>query len=230
MDDTVVLLPTLNEEVAIKKTIDDIHKYAPECTIWVVDSSNDNTPEIAEEAGCVVTTVPKRGKGSAVREAIKLLHWAYPVYSSKNVLMMDGDYTYPAKHIPEILRLLESGVDVVAGYRHDKEAGAVPALNVIGNWGLSVIASIFYRKYIRDVCTGMWGFNASILKRMKRISSDGFTLEAELWSNAVSSNYEIAQIPIEYRARLGESVSKLKVSDGFKIASFIIKHRTWARK
>ncbi len=224
MNNTVVLLPTLNEELAIKETIDDIQQYAPECTIWVVDSSKDSTPEIAEDAGAIVTTVPKRGKGSAVREAIKLLHWAYPVYSAKYIIMMDGDYTYPAKHIPEILDLLASGVDVVAGYRHDKEPGAVPPLNVIGNWGLSLIASIFYRKYIHDVCTGMWGFKASVLKRMK-LTSDGFTLEADLWHNAVSSGCEIAQIPIEYRARLGESVSKLKVSDGFKIASFIIKNR-----
>jgi len=224
MNNTVVLLPTLNEEIAIKKTIDDIKHYAPDCYIWVVDSSKDRTPEIAINAGAVVTKVPKRGKGSAVREALKLLHWAYPVYQSRYVIMMDGDYTYPAKHIPEILHLLEGGMDVVAGYRHNRERGAVPPLNIIGNWGLSIIASIFYRKYIHDVCTGMWGFNASILKRMK-LTSDGFTLEADLWHNAISSGCKIAQIPIEYRTRQGESVSKLKVSDGFKIASFIIRHR-----
>ena len=224
MNDIVVLLPTLNEEIAIKKTIDDIQQYAPDCTVWVVDSSSDNTLEIAAEAGAVVTIVLKRDKGAAVREAIQMSRWEYFVCSAKHILMMDGDYTYPAKHIPEILGLLDSGYDVVTGYRHKKEAGAVPALNVIGNWGLSIIASIFYRKYIHDVCTGMWGFKASILKGFK-LTSDGFTLEADLWHNAVSSGCQIAQIPIGYRARQDGSKSTLKVSDGFKIASFIIKHR-----
>ena len=225
MDSTMVLLPTLNEEISIKKTIDDIKYYAPDCTIWVVDSSRDRTPEIAAETGArIVTTVPRRGKGYAVREAVKFLYWGYPVCSAKYIIMMDGDYTYPAKHIPDILYLLNNGYDVVAGYRHNKEPGAVPALNIIGNWGLSVIASVFYRHYIRDVCTGMWGFKVDILKKMDLIS-DGFTLEADLWSNAVSSGCQIAQIPIEYRARQDGSKSNLKISDGFKIASFIIKHR-----
>lgn len=224
----VVLLPTLDEETAIGKTIKDIQECTPSSRIWVVDSSKDGTPKIAVDAGAHVIPVPKKGKGWAIRDAIWLLRLTSRIAPVDYVIMMDGDYTYSANHIPEIIGLLNDGVDVVAGYRHARERGAMTAINVIGNWGLSLIASICYRRHIRDVCTGMWGFTADALKGMY-LESDRFTLEADLFSNVVSSGCKLTQIPIGYRARQDGSSSKLKILDGFRIALFIIKHRTWMR-
>jgi len=228
MNNIVVLLPTLNEADGIKKTIKDIQGYAPGSRIWVVDSSKNGTPKIAIDAGALVIPVPKKGKGWAIRDAVWLLRLTSRVAPADYVIMLDGDYTYPANHIPEIISLLNDGVDVVAGYRYMRERNAMSVINIIGNWGLSLIASICYRRHIRDVCTGMWGFTADALKGMY-LESDRFTLEADLFSNVVSSNCKLAQIPIGYRARQDGSTSKLKISDGFKIALFIIKHRTWMR-
>ena len=224
MNNTLVLLPSLNEEVAIKKTIEDIKQYVPRSTIWVIDSSTDKTPMIAEKAGASVIPVPRQGKGSAIRDAIWLLNLTHAITKIEYVIMIDCDYTYPAEHIPDIVDLLWNGADVVAGYRHNREKGAITPVNIIGNIGLSILASLFYRHYIRDVCTGMWGFKADVLKRVN-IRSNGFTLEADLYSNVLSSGYKLVQLPIDYRARPNGSSSSLKVSDGFKIASFIIKHR-----
>ncbi len=63
-----------------------------------------------------------------------------------------------------------------------------------------------------------------MLSRYK-LSSNGFTLEADLFINTVKGKYRLAQIPIEYRARLDGSVAKLSVKDGFKIGWFLIRGR-----
>ena len=217
--EVTVLLPTLNEELSIVATISEINKVAPGVKIVVVDGlSTDRTVELARQFENVsITLVIDKGKGTAVRKALKWI-------DSKYVVMMDADFTYPAKYIPVLLRQLDNGYDVVLGYRRYRQARAMSCVNVVGNWGLSFLSSILYQKGVKDVCTGLWGFRRASLERF-RLTSLGFTLEADLWANAVDSGCKIAQIPIEYRARLSGSVTKLKVSHGLEIAWFLIKSR-----
>jgi len=138
--------------------------------------------------------------------------------------MMDGDFTYPAKHIPEMIRCLDNGADVVIGYRFKRAKGSMSRMNTIGNCGLSILASALYGVHVKDVCSGMWGFRRNVLSRYN-ITSDGFTLEADLFANTIRNGCKLAQIPIGYRARLDGSVAKLGIKDGFKIARFLIRKR-----
>jgi dolichol-phosphate mannosyltransferase len=215
-----VLLPTLNEEATIGQTIDDVRRYAPDSEILVIDScSGDRTVDVAINMGATVISVDLRGKGRAVREALGKLATKSDYY-----IMMDSDYTYPARHIPQIIEELSNGVDVVMGYRKKRDRGAMTAVNTFGNKALSFLASVLYNYWVRDVCTGMWGFRKEALEDFN-LTSNGFTLEADLFTNAVKVGCEIRQIPIGYRARPDGSVAKLKVSDGFKIGWFLIKRR-----
>ena len=140
--------------------------------------------------------------------------------------MLDGDYTYPAKYLPLIVSLLYAGADVVIGYRQNKIRGSMTRMNRFGNTALSLLARILYGRPIKDVCTGMWGFKTSVLKSF-HLTSDKFTLEADMFINTVKGGYSFGQIPIDYRPREVSSQTKLKVSDGVKIALFLIKSRVW---
>lgn len=164
---------------------------------------------------------PRGGKGVAVRHAIRKLHKSIDY---KYLIMIDGDYTYPAFYIPYIVRCLHGGNDVVMGYRKDIEDGAMSPVNRSGNKMLSLLASILYGKRVYDVCTGMWGFRKEVIDKFK-LTSKGFTFEADLFTNAVANKCRIKQIPINYRARPSGSTAKLKVSDGFKIGWFLLKKR-----
>ena len=168
-----------------------------------------------------IINAPRGGKGIAVRSVLPRVLTAF---TGKCYVMIDGDYTYPAKHISEIAERIENGADVVIGYRNKRAKGSMSHINIIGNWGLSMLASVLYGVYVRDVCSGMWGFRRSVLSRYK-LSSDGFTLEADLFINTVKGRHKLAQIQIEYRARLDGSVAKLGIKDGFKIAWFLIRGR-----
>lgn len=217
--DVTVLLPTLNEEAAIVQTIREINEYLPNVKIVVIDGlSTDRTVELARQFENVsITNVIDKGKGIAVRKALKSV-------ATKYVVMMDADYTYPAGHVRDVLNRLENGYDVVLGFRHAHQTGAVSRVNVVGNWALSLLASILYGKTVKDVCTGLWGFHRASLDKF-RLTSSGFSLEADLWSNTVKTRCTVSQIPICYRARLSGSVTKLKVRHGLGIGWFLVKSR-----
>jgi dolichol-phosphate hexosyltransferase len=226
---TLVLLPALNEEKAIGLTLEDIRTHYPLALIVVVDNgSTDKTAEIATHEGAAVIYETRRGKGVAIRSGITTIlspeFWPALDIGFQYVVMMDSDYTYPAKHIPEIVDELEQGADVVIGYRTTRQAGAMTRMNVWGNKGLNLLSGALYGIRIRDVCSGMWGFRREALSRF-RLTSDGFTLEADLLVNAWKDNHRLTQIPIEYRSRLNGSKTHLKVRDGLKIGWFLIKAR-----
>ena len=96
-------------------------------------------------------------------------------------------------------------------------------LHSIGNFGLSLGASILTWCWIRDVCSGMWGFRTDVAKSFELVSR-GFTLEAEFFVNVVRGDLKLEQIPIQYFPRQGGK-AKITVRDGFKIAWFLIKRR-----
>ena len=211
-----VLLPTYNEEASIRETIQEVKDCVSDAKIVVVDSySQDKTVEYAKQFNVELIMVRERGKGIAIKEALRWVDTEYTV-------MLDSDFTYPASYINEIVYNLESGYNVVMGYRKYRETGSMPLINVLGNAGLSFIATLVCKKYVHDLCTGMWGFDKYALNRF-RLTAKGFTLEADLFKNAVRSHCRIKQMPITYRARLQNSKTKLNVGHGVEIAKFLIR-------
>lgn len=215
--DLTILLPSLNEEQTIGLVIDEIRSLPVNSYIIVIDSGTDSTFSVAKEKGVFTVITPPRGKGFAIRRGFDLAITPY-------IIMLDADYTYPAEYIPIIYEFLKEGADIVVGYRWDKASGSMTLTNTIGNKLLSLMASILYRRKVYDVCSGMWGFRKEALRRFN-LRSNGFTLEAELFTKIVKNNYKFIQVPISYRTRLYGSKAKLKVSDGFKIGWFLLEEK-----
>lgn len=217
--DLTIILPAYNEERSIGLVIDEIRALPIECSILVGDNnSTDKTFYEAYNKSITARIIKERGKGNVVQKLIKEVETPY-------VVMVNADYTYPLKYIQLIYHLLRmEHYDVVIGCRVFKDKGSMSLLNSIGNFLLSLWASILYRKGVSDLCSGMWGFRTDKLKEFS-LTSPGFTLEADFFSNAVKHKCKIVQIPIGYRARLDGSKAKLRVWDGLKIAWFLLKRR-----
>jgi len=219
-----IILPALNEAETIGKVIDEIPRetlvqdgYRIE--VLVVDNgSTDQTAQIAREKGATVIIEPRRGKGRAVRTAFEQV-------SADFVFMLDSDYTYPATYIPDMLKLLNQGYFVVIGSRlkGQREKGAISRLNIIGNHLLTLMANILYRAKISDLCTGYWGFRGEVIPGLN-LSTTGFNLEAELFSQVARKGYRIGEVPINYRRR--SSPSKLhSIKAGLSIARTLLARR-----
>jgi len=219
-----IILPSLNEELTIGKVIDEIPRQALEgegyqVEVLVVDSnSSDQTRQIAQAKGARVMIEPRIGKGRAVRTALASLKADF-------VFMLDADYTYPATYIRDMLKILCQDHPVVIGSRLKgrREKGAMKQLNLIGNFLLSLMASVLYRTRISDLCTGYWGMRGEVIPGL-RLLADGFQLEAELFTQLAKKGYRIAEVPVYYRRREGKTkLSNLK--DGIKIGWMLIARR-----
>jgi glycosyltransferase involved in cell wall biosynthesis len=219
----VIILPTLNEEPTIGRVIDDVPRKALEevgyrVRLLVVDgNSTDRTREIAREKGADIIIERRRGKGVAVTKALGSAEADF-------VFMLDADYTYPAGYIPDMLKLLESHQAVIGSrMRGRRERGSMSRLNLVGNYLLSLIATIFYGKRISDVCSGFWGLRGEVIKELN-LRATAFDLEAEIFSQLARRGYRVAELPVDYRRR--HSPPKLRsLRDGTRIGWALITRR-----
>jgi hypothetical protein len=94
-------------------------------------------------------------------------------------------------------------------------------LNQMGNAFITYQAQMLHGLHIKDLCTGMWGFQGDAIKKLN-IKSHGFTLEAELFVFTARNRLSFGQIPIEYYPRIGEK--KINRLDHLKIMWYL-----WSR-
>jgi len=220
----VVVIPALNEASTIGLVLDEIpfdQLAAMGCrtrAVVVDNGSSDATADVARDRGAEVIFEAQRGKGNAVRRAFKETRADY-------VVMLDGDATYPATHIPDMLKVLQDGHDVVIGSRLKGTCapGSISRVNVIGNHLLTWMACLLFGKKTSDLCTGYWAFRGNVLP-MLQLSACGFNLEAELFSEVARHGLRMGEVPIYYRRR--PTPAKLRaLRDGTRIARTLLRKR-----
>lgn len=212
MEEVTVVIPTLNEAEAIVKVIEEL-KAVGVTRILVVDGgSTDGTAELAERAGARVVRQEGRGKADAVRTALRLVETPY-------VVVMDGDFTYPAEYVPMLVKKVREGYDEVIGARVETEPGAQSPVFALGNRILTWWFNLVFGTRLSDVLSGMYALRRDSVSDAL-FAMRGFSVEVELAAHVASAG-EVAEIPIRYRRRLGRK--KLGVRHGVKIAVDILR-------
>lgn len=214
LGDVSVVMGAYNEAEAIGPVLDDIDAATDgRAEVVVVDSSDDETPEIAREKGAIVVDQPPKGYGAAVRRAL---------YEASNPVRIttDCDGTYPMERIPDFLELINEGYDVVSGDRLYHGAATMPAMNRLGNRLFATTASVLGGHHLHDVTTGMRAYHEDVIESIRWTENTG--LSAELLIRPAMRGYRVRQEPIEYDERLGET--KLDpFSGGAEIGKSILK-------
>ncbi len=214
-DKIAILIPCYNEEITIAKVIDDFKRVIPEADIYVYDNnSKDRTSEIAKEHGAIVRFEPRQGKGNVVRQMFRDIDADYYV-------MVDGDDTYPAEAVYELLKPLQEGVaDMTVGDRLSNGSYGEENDRAFHGFGNNLVRWLIKQIYgfaFEDVMTGYRAFNRVFVKTMP-VLSEGFQIETELSIHAVDKRFRIVDVPIEYRDRPEGSYSKLSTfGDGAKV-------------
>ncbi len=215
-NDLTVLIPTLNEEEAIGKVLDEVLEVGvPTENILVVDGgSRDRTVEIVRSKNIRVVKQYGRGKADAIKTGLEYIETPY-------VLIMDGDYTYPAEHIPMLYREIKKGYDLVIGARAQMDSQ--PLLYRLGNKLLSKTFNLLFSTSLRDVLSGMYIIRTDVLKEIG-FEMKHFSVESEIVAHVASMGGKVREIPIKYRSRLGEK--KLRMKHGLSIFRDMIR-LTW---
>src|SRR5213593_4423348 len=115
----VVLIPALNEEVALPYVLADLPRGAVEEVVVVDNGSSDRTAEVARASGATVLSEPRRGYGSACLAGIAYLKAKAPDV----VVFLDADYSDYPDELPAVIRpIVRAGYDFVIGSRTKGEA------------------------------------------------------------------------------------------------------------
>ncbi|WJY26206.1 MULTISPECIES: glycosyltransferase family 2 protein [Sporosarcina] len=214
-----VLVPCYNEEQTIGNVIDDFRRELPDATIYVYDNnSSDRTSEVARAHGAVVRFEPRQGKGNVVRSMFRDIEADY-------YIMVDGDDTYPAEFVHEILAPLETGeANLVIGDRLSNGTYFDENKRKFHGFGNNLVKGLInklYKSNITDIMTGYRGFDRLFVKSMP-VTSPGFEIETEMSIHALDNRFLIKEVPIDYRDRPEGSESKLNtVTDGLKVLRMI---------
>lgn len=191
-----VSMITMNEEGAVAKVIHDIRRVAPDAEILLVDSSKDRTAEIAEELGCrVIKQFPPRGYGPAMDRAVREA-------SGDVVITLDCDDTYPVETIPELMRLMDQGYDLVNTTRVWRRPKAMPFANFLANRFFALGARVLHGLKTTDVHSGMRAYRKSMIDQVQW-TAKGAALPVDMYVIPYRLGFRTFEIPIDYRERIG---------------------------
>jgi glycosyltransferase involved in cell wall biosynthesis len=201
--------------------IKELEEKGFETEIVVVDNaSTDKTAEEASEAGARVVRENKRGYGNAYLRGFKEA-------KGDIIVMGDADGTYPLNTTYEFIQpLIKGDADFVMGSRlkGNIQKGAMPALHrYIGNPFLTWMLNSLFSTGISDAHCGMRAIKKEALNKL-HLRSGGMEFASEMVIEASRENLKIAEVPITYYPRGGES--KLSsFADGWRHLRFMMLYR-----
>lgn len=207
-----VTIPCYNEAATIAKVIEDFRKSLPTAEIYVYDNnSSDGTAQIAADAGAIVRTEHRQGKGHVVRRIFSDIE-------ADLYVMADGDDTYDASMAPQLVELLKKNhVDMVVGIRDGVTKDAGREGHAFGNRLFNSLYGKLFGNQFSDIFSGYRIFTRRFVKSFPAVSA-GFEIETEMSVHCSQLGIPTLERPTKYGVRPEDSTSKLRTfHDGFRI-------------
>lgn len=211
-----VIMPGYNEEKNIASAISDVLKFTKNLIV-VDDGSSDKTEEISKKiCNHVLRHKINLGKGAALKTGVE-----YAIkQGATRVAFIDSDGQHEAKELPRFFSQLESGNDIVFGYR--KLNKKMPLTFRIGNFVLSFGIYFLFHIKLQDTQSGYRAMSLDAYKKIKWKATD-YSVESEMIANAGKNKLKYSEIPI---STIYHDVNKgTTVFNGIKIMLDMLKHR-----
>jgi len=199
MPNVSIIIPALNEEEVIARTVRAVPRELVHEIIVVDNGSTDRTAEEAARAGAIVVSEPRRGYGRACRRGVDSVSPRCDI-----IVQMDADLSDDPSELPLLLEpIVERGYDFVLGSRllGKREEKSMTAAQVFG----SRLASRMIRLIYGVRYTDMGPFRA-----IRRAALDSLDLREETygWSiemqtKAASRRLRTTEVPVTWRNRAG---------------------------
>lgn len=223
-----IVIPTYNERenilILIPRIFEICKKNRINASVLVVDdNSPDGTALVAKNLGKKFPVdVIVRGKKLGIGSAYIV---GFEKFLNKNVdaiIQMDADISHDPKYIPNMLKKLRSGCDIIVGSRYVK-GGARK------NWGMhrklisrgqNILTKIFLDMPVKDVTSGYRIYKTNALHSidLRKIKSRGFSFQVEILYKLISKGFSVYEIPIKFSNRkFGKSkLSMREILDSVK--------------
>ncbi|MBI2208879.1 glycosyltransferase family 2 protein [Candidatus Woesearchaeota archaeon] len=201
----IATIPAFNEEKTIGAVLNEINKVMKDnrydYKILVVDDgSKDKTAEMAKKSGAIVYSHPKNyGLAETFKTEIK----KSLELKADVIVHIDADMQYQPKEIPELLKEIENGYDLVLGSRFKGKIESMPIMKRIGNKAFSRVISNITGINISDAQTGFRAFTRYVAENIEIISDHTYTQEQII--KAVRQKYRIKEVPVYFAKRKDKS-------------------------
>jgi glycosyltransferase involved in cell wall biosynthesis len=217
-----IIIPAYNEGRTVGNVIEETTSVMdslqlPYEIIVVDDGSSDDTERVATGyKAMVLSNGRNRGKGYAVRKGIQ--------HAQGDIIVtIDSDGSHSPKEIPDLIRPLFNGIDIVAGSRFLGYNGECTGkINKVGNALFNTTIMILTGKRVTDSQTGFRAFKKELLRTIT-LESLGYEIEAEITVKGLRNGFRFQEKPITCKRREYD-VTKLRVfHDGIRILRTILK-------
>jgi dolichol-phosphate mannosyltransferase len=223
MKKAIVIIPTYNESENIQKVVPLLAKVFTSIKGWqmgvlvVDDSSPDGTAKTVKELQKkysflhLLINPHKSGLGGAYLKGMKE---AFYELKADVVFEFDADLSHDPERIPDFLRKLDEGYDMVLGSRY------IPGGGIPDNWGLhrkflSVVGNLVINFVFLDFRIRDWtgGYRAitkkvyeDVVPELQSERFTGYTFQMGFLHQAVKKGYKITEVPFKFIDRtIGES-------------------------
>ncbi|MBS3176622.1 glycosyltransferase family 2 protein [Candidatus Woesearchaeota archaeon] len=212
-----IIIPVFNEEKVIVQTIAEVKKSLasmgqPHEIIVVNDGSQDQSGTILKKVQGIklITHINNKGYGASLKSGIR-------VAQGEKILITDADGTYPIERIPDLITK-SSEFDMVVGARSSEN---VPLLRKPAKKILSMLANFLTGRIIPDLNSGMRIFNKDLALEFFHLFPNGFSFTTTITLAALTNNYSVEYVPIEYHKRIGKST--ISPWNFFEFAALIVR-------
>jgi glycosyltransferase involved in cell wall biosynthesis len=219
------VIPVKNEERAIAWVLERMPGIVDE--IIVVDGhSTDATVEIARSTrpDVVVISDPMPGKGHALRAG-------FGAARSSVIVMLDGNGSMDPAEITRLVKILESGYDLVKGSRFMAGgAGRMTPIGRLGNRGLLGVVNVAFHARFSDLHYGFCAFRRTYLKVLG-LEAGGPEIEAELVLRAWTAGLRVSETPsVELTRGVHRHSPVRPIGEGRRILETAWRERTRGRR
>jgi glycosyltransferase involved in cell wall biosynthesis len=192
-----IVVPALNEHLTIVDFVrwcrEGLTRAGVRGEILIIDSSTDDTAELALAEGARVLRTPKRGLGRAYIDAVAYIRGQF-------VIMGDADCTYDFRELGAFVEQFHAGYEFVMGTRFKGyiEPGSMPALHrYLGTPVTTWILNRLYSSRFSDIHCGMRGITKDALVRM-HLESQSWEYASEMVLKSVHLRLRTTEVPVRF--------------------------------
>lgn len=196
-----IIIPCYNEEKAIEQTIKEVRealKSTKHEIIVVNDNSKDSSRAILESIkGIKLINHPyNKGYSASIKTGLKEAKYKW-------IGITDADGTYPNAELTNLLSYTKD-YDMVVGAR-TKSSAKYPIVRKPAKYIIAKLANFVAEKRIPDINSGMRIFKKSLAMQFYHLYPSRFSFTTTITLAALTSDYNVKYIPIEYYKRKGKS-------------------------
>jgi glycosyltransferase involved in cell wall biosynthesis len=198
-NDTIVLIPSFNEERSIGDIVRRVLKNTriKQCIV-IDDHSTDKTAQTAIRAGATVLfNTDHQGTGQSIVTGLCFIKKK----NIQTIVLMDADGQHDPGCISSLIHEIDAGADLVIGSRYcSKTTLSTSYVRQIGTKIISFLLLLFYKKQIYDPTSGFRAMNKRTLQYLCTNYPTIFS-EPEIVICLIKKNFRIKEITVVMRHR-----------------------------